>query len=78
MVLKMKIEYVLEGMKWKKRVVATMLILNQRSLRCVEETTYNESERKQKKLDKLEGIIEPMLIKGLEDGEDGQKERDQR
>ena len=67
MVLKMKIEYVLEGMKWKKRVVATMLILNQRSLRCVEEISHNESERKQKKLDKLEGIIEPILIKGLED-----------
>ena len=50
MVLKMKIEYVLEGMKWKKRVVATMLNLNQRSLRCVEETSRNESERKQKNL----------------------------
>ena len=78
MVLKMKIEYVLEGMRWKERVVATMLILNQRSLRCVEETSHNEAEKKQKKLDKLEGIIESMLIKGLEDGEDGQKERDQR
>ena len=50
MVLKMKIEYVLEGMKWKKRVVATMLILNQRSLRCVEETSHNDAERKQKHL----------------------------
>ena len=44
------VEYVLKGMRWKERVVATMLILNQRSLRCVEETSHNESERKQKNL----------------------------
>ena len=44
------VEYVLEGMRWKERVVATMLIVNHRSLRCVEETSHNESERKQKNL----------------------------
>ena len=46
----MKIEYILDGMKWKERVVATMLILNQRSLRCVDETSHNEEEKKQKNL----------------------------
>ena len=43
------VEYVLEGMRWKERVVATMLILNHRR-RCVEETSHSESERKQKNL----------------------------